>query len=129
MLNENKSLGEKLRDLRESFDLSQNQIAAALNIDRSTYTNYELDKTRPSLESLVKLARIFHITAEELLPIIEDDDSHMREMGRPNGMVQTLNKEERGLIVLYRALDKESRAKLRGEIKRLTAELYNGKSD
>ena len=115
------TLGEKLRELRESYDLSQNQVAAALNIDRSTYTNYELDKTRPSLEMLVKLAHIFNVPKDTFLP---DDDADpgltLRDIMRPNSMAQSLNKEERGLLALYRSLSREQKEALMSEIARIS---------
>ena len=40
--------GEKLRILREIYDVSQQEIADLLGIERSTYTYYELGKTEPS---------------------------------------------------------------------------------
>lgn len=114
------TLGEKLRELRESYDLSQGQIAAALNIDRSTYTNYELDKTRPSLEMLVKLAHIFNVPKDAFLP---DDGSEpeltLRDIVRPNSMAQSLSKEERGLLALYRSLSREQKKALMSEASRI----------
>ena len=110
---ETKSLGQKLRELRETYDLSQSQIAQALNIDRSTYTNYELDKTQPNLETVVKLAHIFSIDKGLLLPDYEHEESDFRDSLKTGGMLKTLTKEERGLIAMYRSLDKEQRADLR----------------
>ena len=37
-------IGENLRRLREGCGFSQKQVADAVHIDRSTYTNYELGK-------------------------------------------------------------------------------------
>ena len=107
------TLGEKLRELRESYGLSQGQVASALNIDRSTYTNYELDKTRPSLEMLVRLAHIFNVPKDTFLPNDEPSDSiSVRDIIRPNSMSQSLNKEERGLIALFRTLTREQKDRL-----------------
>lgn len=115
------TLGQKLRELRESYDLSQGQVAAALNIDRSTYTNYELDKTRPSLEMLVKLAHIFNVPKDTFLP---DDDGDpgltLRDIVRPNSMAQSLNKEERGLLAIYRSLTREQKDALMSEATKLS---------
>lgn len=119
MLRNKKSLGEKLRELRESYNLSQNQVAEALNIDRSTYTNYELDKTRPNLEMLVKLAHIYNIPKAMLLPDDDDDVLTFRDYARTDSLLQTLSKEERGLIAMYRALDKDEKALMRGQIEKL----------
>ena len=109
---EKMSLGEKLRELRETYDLSQNQVASALNIDRSTYSNYELDKTHPSLEALVRLARIFNVPKESLLPEDDNDTVTFRDIVRPYSMVQSLNKEERGLLAMYRSLSGEQKEEL-----------------
>lgn len=60
--------GEHLRFLRTSrTQLSQAEVAKLLNIDRSTYTNYELGKTEPPLETLKKLAAIFGVSVDRLV--------------------------------------------------------------
>ena len=61
--------GEKLRILREIYDVSQQEIADLLGIERSTYTYYELGKTEPSLGTLRKIAYLFHVSADFLLDI------------------------------------------------------------
>lgn len=114
-----KSLGEKLRELRETYDLSQSQVAEALNIDRSTYSNYELNKTEPDLDKLVKLAHIYNIPKVLLLPDEDNDVLTFRDYSRSDSMLKTLSKEERGLIAMYRALDKDEKALMRGQIEKL----------
>ena len=111
-----KTLGEKLRELRESYDLSQSQIASALNIDRSTYSNYELDRTQPNLETLVKLARIFNVPGEALLPEFDDEGTSFRELLPSHGMVNSLSKDERGMVAQFRALSAADRERIRSEI-------------
>ena len=114
-----KSLGEKLRELRETYELSQSQVAEALNIDRSTYSNYELNKTEPDLDKLVKLAHIYNIPKVLLLPDEDNDVLTFRDYSRSDSMLKTLSKEERGLIVLYRALDKDEKARMKEEMEKL----------
>lgn len=117
------TLGQKLRELRENYDLSQGQVAAALNIDRSTYTNYELDKTRPSLELLVKLSHIFNVPRDTFLPDdSEGDEIPLRDIVRPNSMAQSLNKEERGLVALFRSLNREKKDKALSQMMRIAKE-------
>jgi len=119
MTQQKKSLGEKLRKLRESYNLSQNQVAEALNIDRSTYSYYELDKTRPNLETLVKLSHIFSVSKSYLLPDDPGADLNIKDMARSDSMLQGLSKEERGLIILYRSLNREDQEALRKEMANL----------
>ena len=121
MNQETRTLGVKLRELREDFDLSQNQIASALNIDRSTYSNYELDKTRPTLEALVKLAHIFRVPKESLLPEDEQDEgASCLDAPQPGSIDRSMNKDERGMLVLYRSLSREQRAQIREQMLRMT---------
>ena len=114
MNSETKTLGEKLRELREDFDLSQYQIAAALSIDRSTYTNYELNKTQPNLETLVKLAHIFQIKPSFLLPLDDrDEDVRYKDSMQAGSMLKSLNKAERGIIATYRTQSKAKQQQIR----------------
>ena len=123
MNRKNRTLGEKLRELRENYDLSQQQVAAALNIDRSTYSNYELDKTRPTLESLVKLARILGVPKDALLPEDDyDDPSAMKDAFQPGGMVRSLSKDERGMVALYRSLSRSQQRRICEEMANMPKE-------
>lgn len=58
------ALGEALRRVRLACGYSQYAVAQALGISRSAYTYYELGKTSPDVESLVKLARIFTVPVD-----------------------------------------------------------------
>ena len=61
------SLGERLRILREKEGLTQKQVANYLQLSRSTYTYYELGKRQPSLQTLSRLAELFHVSTDYLL--------------------------------------------------------------
>ena len=124
-----KTLGEKLRDLRETYDLTQKQVADALNIDRSTYSNYELDKTRPSLEALVTLARMFNISKEALMPDDPDDPVSFKGSMKSLGMVQSLSKVERGLIVQFRGLSSADKDRILDELSNLTKKERSGRAN
>lgn len=60
-------INERLRELRTKSGYTQNQIAKILNIDRSTYSYYEIGKTMPDISSLLALAKIFNISISDLL--------------------------------------------------------------
>ena len=66
-------INERLRELRVKSGYTQYQIAKILNIDRSTYSYYEIGKTMPDINVLIKLSRIFNIPINELLA---DEESH-----------------------------------------------------
>lgn len=63
----NEELAENLRFFRTNNYLKQCVIADQLFIDRSTYTYYEIGKTKPKLLMLIKIASIFNIEFSELI--------------------------------------------------------------
>lgn len=67
-------LGEKLRQIRDTFELSQNEILWRLGLDeeftRTNISNYEKDQREPPLYVLLQYARLAGIC----LDAIVDDD-------------------------------------------------------
>ena len=59
--------GDRLKRLRENKKLSQQQLADKLNINRSTYARYELNKTQPDYETLQKLAEFYNVSIDYIL--------------------------------------------------------------
>ncbi|MGN0556947.1 MAG: helix-turn-helix transcriptional regulator, partial [Acutalibacteraceae bacterium] len=57
----------KLRELRKNSALTQKQIADVLGIDRSTYSYYENGKASPSLEVLMRIAKVFNVTLDYII--------------------------------------------------------------
>ncbi len=122
MTSKHKGTAERLRHFREACALSQQQVANALNIERSTYTRYELGKTEPNLSSVVKLSAIYNISPTELLPMLEAEDdsaSRLKDTVQANSPIFQLSKDERGLVALYRALSKDEKKQLRELIAKL----------
>lgn len=62
-------INEKLKTLRQSKNLTQNETAKLLEISLSSYQKYEREKNSitPSLEALIKLANFYHVTTDFLL--------------------------------------------------------------
>ncbi len=59
-------LGKKLKELRLSENLTQEQLAEKLNISRVNYTRYEKNQFRPNYETLVLIADFYDISLDEL---------------------------------------------------------------
>ena len=62
------SFSQTLRQLRLAAGLSQQEIADRLHISRSAYTYYEIGRTQPTLENLVRIAEILNQPIDALLP-------------------------------------------------------------
>ena len=71
-------LGEKLKFLRNSLNLTQKQVADALGIERSAYTYYEKGTTKPKIKTLSLLARMYNISVDELLELDIEQGEIMR---------------------------------------------------
>lgn len=56
----------RLRELREKFNMSQQQVAKILGITRTTYNKYESGAIKP-VQKLHKLAELFGVTADYIL--------------------------------------------------------------
>ena len=59
--------GNILKKLRLEEGLTQGQLADRLGVTKSVVSYYELHERTPSPEMLIKLASIFHVTADYLL--------------------------------------------------------------
>ena len=60
-------LGERLQEQRNLKNLSQKEVADAINVSASVVSNYENGERTPSLEILVALARLFQCSTDYLL--------------------------------------------------------------
>jgi transcriptional regulator with XRE-family HTH domain len=60
-------IGSKLKRIRESKRISQQEIANYLNISQKTYSNIESDKSKPTLPQFSKLAEFLDFDLLELL--------------------------------------------------------------
>jgi transcriptional regulator with XRE-family HTH domain len=61
------TFGERLRLLREEQKMAQKEIASLLGLTYSAIGKYETDSTKPSSDSINKLADYFHVTTDYLL--------------------------------------------------------------
>lgn len=130
-------IGNVLKKLRENCGYTQQQVADALNIDRSTYTYYETGKTTPDINAIVKLSKIFNASYMDIFEAQERDGGiSLNDSGgrlireRLNGdkkmvsYIYELSKEEKTLISLFRVLQQEAKREV---LEWIANEVENGK--
>jgi transcriptional regulator with XRE-family HTH domain len=120
-------LSQTLKKLRENSGYTQQQVANALSIERSTYTYYETGKTTPDINTIIKLSKIFNISYTEMLENEERecckslndscDDLYSCYDSKDFNHVYELSKKEKTLISLYRVLPIEIQNKILKELK------------
>lgn len=62
-------INEKLKICRNEFNLSQKEVADAIGVTRSAYSNYEQGLREPDLETLKKICIFFDVSADYLIGI------------------------------------------------------------
>ena len=55
---------QRIRDLREDHDLTQNDIVAILKMHKTTYANYEQGKREPPFEFIIRLAIFYNVSID-----------------------------------------------------------------
>ena len=116
-----KCFGETLRELRRKNELTQREVAEHLNVERSTYAYYERGTTEPSLETARKLAGIFNVSLEDLLP--QSDNHRLVRVGDPaSGTLMRGSEGEEDFLDCYRNLTPEQKEKLRAFARQLESE-------
>lgn len=88
-----------LKDLRETYSLSQKEVANACNLSTQCISALETGTRNPTGSTIKTLAEYFQVTADYLLEL-EDDFGQRQPRNDANG----LNAEERQLIEDYRNL-------------------------
>lgn len=61
------TLYERIHDLRDRSGITQSDLAMRMGVTRSCVNAWEMGVSKPSLDNLITLARIFHTTTDYLL--------------------------------------------------------------
>ena len=61
------TFGEKLQALRRRTGMSQDMLAEKLEVSRQAVSKWERDEAMPETDKLVRIAKLFDISLDELL--------------------------------------------------------------
>ena len=67
------SLHERIHDLRERSGMTQTDLALRMGVSRSGVNAWEMGISKPTLDNLATLSRIFHTTTDYLLGIDNEE--------------------------------------------------------
>ncbi len=62
---------QRIRDLREDRDLTQRELATALNCSQQVYSNYELGQRDIPTDVLIKLSKFYNVSTDYILGLKE----------------------------------------------------------
>jgi len=66
-------LRTKIRELRESRNMSQKELGALVGVSRQTINYIEMGKTSPKITVALKMAKIFNTPVEEIFELEEEE--------------------------------------------------------
>lgn len=66
-----KSLGEAIKQHRTGCKMTQEFVAESIGVSRQAVSKWEMGASDPSTSNLVALAKLFNISAEDLLREVE----------------------------------------------------------
>lgn len=126
-------LKERLRKIRLEHKLTQQNIADALGIDRTTYTVYETGVTTPSPATLVKLSQIYNVTVGYLMGVEENRPELKKSIAAEENEgsvlssdpISLLRKNEKELLMYFRILPDSEKAQVTENLKKLAQETQN----
>lgn len=110
-------LSKTLRKLRENSGLTQQQVADAINVERSTYAYYECGKTTPDIDTVIQLAKIFNVSYVDIFENEAKSQSNVfYDVSGENYMnsndaqhIYDLSKIEKTLLCYFRVLSDEEK--------------------
>lgn len=111
-------IANRLRELRKSKKLTQNDVAVYLGVDRSTYAYYENGSTKPSVSTLLRLSSFYGISVDFIL----SGDNLTTQIEAPNKQVTVespfslfeggISNMECALLSKYRQLNDDEKKQL-----------------
>ena len=82
-------LSKRINELRTALGWSQVELAHRLQISKQTVSNWENDNIQPSVDMLLRLARVFGVSTDYLLGL--EDTPRLDVRGLPAEVVAHLS--------------------------------------
>lgn len=108
-------ISKKMLEWRELYECKQHQVADAIGVSRATYANYESGRRSPGIAALIRLAKFYGISLDELVGYDKNGSADA-----------SLTPQGKQLLKNYERLTDEGRERIRSQIEcelRIDAEI------
>lgn len=106
------TLGDRIRKHREIHKLTQKQLSSQLGLTPKMISFYEHNERVPPIDIIIKLSQIFSVTTDHLLGLAPEHPIPITD--KKDG----LSSEEKKMLDLFRALDRDYKDIILGELKK-----------
>ena len=86
------NIGTKIKNARTSANLTQEQVAEALDVSRQTVSNWENEKTYPDIVSVIKMSDLYNISLDHLLKEEKPMSDYLNYLEESTNTVRSKNK-------------------------------------
>ena len=81
-------LGQRIGEMRAALGWSQVELAKRLRVAKQTVSNWENENIQPSIEMLIRLAKLFNVSTDYLLGL--EQEAQLNVEGLPLSFVAHL---------------------------------------
>lgn len=82
---------QRLKDLREAKDLTQEQVAEKLNIKREQYRRYEIGINEIKASHIIKFAKLYNVSTDYILGLTDSKQTNWNIKNQINVNTNTGN--------------------------------------
>ncbi len=86
------NIGTKIKNARTSANLTQEQVAEALDVSRQTVSDWENEKTYPDIVSVIKMSDLYNISLDHLLKEEKPMSDYLNYLEESTNTVRSKNK-------------------------------------
>lgn len=96
-----RNVGERIKLLRTSRNMTQKDFAEKLNISVSSLSSYEAERLTPAFNTIVKMSEVLELPISKIIGAINSGE-----------IISNITKEEEMFLNIFRALSDEGRSKI-----------------
>ena len=109
-------LGEKIKSLRKSKSISQEELASMLKINRNYLSRIETGKSEPTSSILKNIAEIFNVDLNSLLDIEENENKNTDKIKYVVDNCRYLHDKDLDFIVRIMSIMREEYVKINTKV-------------
>lgn len=107
-------IGEKLKYIRESLEITQKEVASKTGINSKTLSGYENNVSYPDLDTFRMLLLFYGVSADEILELPSAKFTGFNNIPSPPSEYSS---DDKNFLELYRMIPRDLQIELMGEIK------------